>query len=104
MANNVKIDIVQQNPNDVPPFSEPETVNEIFVDGLGMVAAHGGIIKLSFFSERQSIETKKNERVIVCRLAIPPAAAHIIAETLSTVLKNLLDIKAIPPFQEVKVQ
>ena len=99
----LKIDVPTSPSNAIPRIVENFPCPEILVDGISSMGLNINNIKLTFFSERQSLDGSSVERAVVCRLAMSTHTAYSVAETLRTVLQRLAENGSIPPLPEVNI-
>ena len=89
---------------DDAPLIEPVQVADMLVDGLAGVQFINGIVRLLLYVERQDLTDGSTTRLVVGRLAMTPANAHVLAGGLGAVLARLTDHGTIPPLPKLTVQ
>ncbi|WP_234729703.1 hypothetical protein [Acidocella facilis] len=95
MSQVVKTHITPIDPNVVPELEDNTSAPEIYVDGLGGLGTPSGVVKLVFFSEKQTIPTptagsgiSPYKRKVAVTLVLTPAALNTLVVTLPAVLEQ----------------
>lgn len=87
-----------------PIIIEPDSVQEILVDGILNIAVTNGTIRLGLFAERTDFSANSIRRVLVARVVMSTETASAISDSLKFVLQRMVDDGVIAPLIPVSVR